>query len=175
MSDIQQFIELLKSNNPNKRYNACEELRVSKQPLPQEAIDALHSATNDPNVAVANAAQRALALHAPMNTEKEKDTPQPGINLPVFKYGGGAMIAFVVTLAAYAAFASGCTYSNYQGNLVFIFIATWISWVALLSLIFGRKGTLHTLRGIVASLVIICVGAFWCIALTGFWIAPVCN
>jgi len=63
MSDIQHLIELLKSDNPNKRYDACEELRVSRQPLPQDAIDALRFATNDSNPEVADAAQRALALH----------------------------------------------------------------------------------------------------------------
>ena len=65
MSDIKDLIELLKSDNPNKRYDACEELRVSQQPLPQEAIDALKIATNDSNPDVADAAQRALAVHAP--------------------------------------------------------------------------------------------------------------
>ena len=62
MSDIQHPIELLKNNNPNTRYNACEELRVARQSLPQEAIDALRFATNDSNPEVADAAQRDPAL-----------------------------------------------------------------------------------------------------------------
>jgi len=36
MSNIQSLIEMLQGDNPNKRYDACEELRVSPQPLPQE-------------------------------------------------------------------------------------------------------------------------------------------
>ena len=65
MSDIQALIELLKSDDPNKRYDACEELKVRRHPLPQEAMDALHTAAHDPNPEVADAAQRALAIHAP--------------------------------------------------------------------------------------------------------------
>jgi len=68
MSDIQNLIKMLQSNNANKRYDACEELRVSRQPLPQEAIDALRSKINDPNSDVADAARRALALHADTTT-----------------------------------------------------------------------------------------------------------
>jgi len=76
MSDIQRLIELLKSDNPNQRYDACEQLRVSQPPLSQETIDALSSATSDSNLDVADAARRALALHAPQLklvtlTEKE--------------------------------------------------------------------------------------------------------
>lgn len=63
MSDIQRLIELLKSDNHNMRYDACEQLRVWRQPLPQEAIDALAETTNDANADVADAAQRALSLH----------------------------------------------------------------------------------------------------------------
>ena len=65
MSDIKHLIELLRSENPNKRYDACEELRISRQPLPPEAIDALNIAINDTNPDVADAAQRALAMHMP--------------------------------------------------------------------------------------------------------------
>ena len=73
MSDIQHLLELLKSNNPNKRYDACEELRMARQSLPQEAIDALRFAANDSNPEVADAAQRALALHTlPPDTTDDK-------------------------------------------------------------------------------------------------------
>jgi len=65
MSDIQSLMELLKSGNPNQRYDACEQLRVARQPLSQDAIDELSLATSDSNLDVADAARRALALHAP--------------------------------------------------------------------------------------------------------------
>jgi hypothetical protein len=58
-------MELLKSGNPNQRYDACEQLRVSRQPLSQDAINALSFAASDSNPDVADAARRALALHAP--------------------------------------------------------------------------------------------------------------
>jgi len=64
MSDIQSLIKMLQSENSNKRYDACEELRVSPQPLPQEAMDAFKIAYNDVNPGVADATQRALVLHA---------------------------------------------------------------------------------------------------------------
>jgi hypothetical protein len=76
MSDIQRLIELLKSNNPNQRYDACEQLRVSRQPLSQDAIDALSFATSDSNLDVADAARRALALHAQIsNAPKQSEEP----------------------------------------------------------------------------------------------------
>jgi hypothetical protein len=63
MSDIQSLIKMLQSDNPNKRYDACEELRVSPHPLPLEATEALNVAMNDANANVADAAWRALSLH----------------------------------------------------------------------------------------------------------------
>jgi hypothetical protein len=78
MSDIQHLLELLKSDNHNKRYDACEELRVSRQPLPQQAIDALHSATNDPNPDVADGARRALALHTQQSKLEEAVEEEAG-------------------------------------------------------------------------------------------------
>jgi len=65
MPDIPHLMELLKSGNPNQRYDACEQLRVSRQPLSQDVIDALSATTSDANPDVADAARRALALHAP--------------------------------------------------------------------------------------------------------------
>jgi hypothetical protein len=72
MSDIQSLIKMLQSDNPNKRYDACEELRVSPHPLPLEATEALNVAMNDANANVADAAWRALSLHIRMDNEKEQ-------------------------------------------------------------------------------------------------------
>jgi hypothetical protein len=63
MSDIQSLIKMLQSNNPAKRYDACESLRVSPS-LPYEALEALRLVTNDSNPDVADAARRAIELHA---------------------------------------------------------------------------------------------------------------
>lgn len=81
MVDIESLIQQLQANNPNKRYDACEALRVMvlHQPLPQEAIDALNSATNDTNPDVVEAAQRALAFHARIsNIPKQSEEPSVG-------------------------------------------------------------------------------------------------
>jgi len=71
MSDIQHLIKMLQSDNHNKRYDACEELRVLPS-LPPEALEALRLATNDPNPSVADAAQRAIAIHTPQLTPEEE-------------------------------------------------------------------------------------------------------
>ena len=72
MSDIQSLIQKLQSNNPEKRYEACEELRVMMlhQPLLQDAIDALNIAANDADPNVADAARRALVLHSEKKNEE---------------------------------------------------------------------------------------------------------
>lgn len=88
MSDIKLLVELLKSGNANKRFDACEELRVSPQPLPPEAMGALKNAMNDPDPDVADAAQRAFALHAPppeASVDKKKpDLEQPMVEKTVY-------------------------------------------------------------------------------------------
>lgn len=63
----------LQSENPNKRFEACEELRVAPS-ITDEALDALRELRNDPNDDVADAAQRALAMH--INLEITHDQPQ---------------------------------------------------------------------------------------------------
>jgi len=183
MSDIRNLIEMLQSNNPNKRYDACEELRVSRQPLPQEAIDALNSAMNDSDPDVADAAQQALALHAPKlapdlakieGPAEMIDVLPSNINWLLVKVASGAIISIIVTIVAAGYFERGCTNSNYMGNLFFIFIVAWISWLGISSLVRG-KGSFANLGGMFLSLLVILVGAFPCISLIGFWIAPVCN
>ena len=67
MSDIQSLIKMLQSDNHNKRYDACEELRVLPS-LPPEVLEALRLVANDANPSVADAAQRAITLHTPKKT-----------------------------------------------------------------------------------------------------------
>jgi hypothetical protein len=54
---------LLRSDDCNRRYEACDQSRVRPPLLPQEALDALPSATNDSGPDVVDAAERGLALH----------------------------------------------------------------------------------------------------------------
>ena len=68
MADIQNLLKMLQSNDHNKRYDACEQLRVSPS-LPLEARDALELASNDVNLDVADAAKRALAMHTEIKRE----------------------------------------------------------------------------------------------------------
>ena len=48
-------------------------------------------------------------------------------NSPVFNFSGGVILSVITTMVANAYFDVDCRLSNYQGNLFFIFIATWIS------------------------------------------------
>ena len=68
MADISKFITQLDNPNWNKRYNACEELRVAEK-LPEEALIALQKATNDPVPSVADAARSALLVHTDTNQD----------------------------------------------------------------------------------------------------------
>jgi len=92
MSDFQSLIQKLQSNNPNQRYDACEELRVMvlRQPLSQEAIDALTIATNDVDPDVADAAQRALALQTTQPTSETVETPD---SVAPQRFWGAALLA----------------------------------------------------------------------------------
>jgi uncharacterized membrane protein YhaH (DUF805 family) len=62
MDKIADLIGQLGSPDKNKRFDACEELRVSNY-LPAEAIAALQSATRDPDERVAERARLAFAAH----------------------------------------------------------------------------------------------------------------
>jgi len=183
MSDIQYFIKMLQSDNPNTRYDACEELRVSQQQLPQEAIEALSIVMGDSNPDVADAARRALALHTQTsapdkgNTEaREKmiEEPLSNTNWLLIRAGSGAALSIIITTVAAGYFEKGCTNSTYMGNLFFIFIVTWAFWMGMSSLTRGQEASAN-FGGMFLSLLVILMGAFPCITLMGFWIAPVCN
>ena len=75
MSDFEGLIQKLKSTDANARYEACEELRVAPSVSP-EALAALRTAAEDPNAGVADAARRALALHAAAPPSLPSTTPQ---------------------------------------------------------------------------------------------------
>ena len=115
MPDFQSLIKLLQNDNPNKRYEACEELRVSQQPLPQEAIDALKSITNDSDPDVADAAQRALALHTHVSNEpefgQEQDKSSAVTITPKLEWG----LWFLWILASVTAGGLAITYIFFGG------------------------------------------------------------
>ncbi|HAV76347.1 MAG TPA: hypothetical protein DCX53_03235 [Anaerolineae bacterium] len=103
MPDIQHLIGLLKSDDPNKRYDACEDLRVFRQQLPREAIDALRLVINDPDPDVADAAQRAISLHDPrvesrltvdLETENEVHNTQGRSNF----YSVGLVVLLILNI-----------------------------------------------------------------------------
>jgi hypothetical protein len=134
MSDIQSLIKMLQSNNPDKRYDACEELRVSSC-LPEEAFEALRSATSDSNPDVADAAQRALALHAEIKKEPNSNYQNQTKNaspLIIWQVIGTGIITGIVIAALVFAFFFNPTYFDSK----FPFLSSYESWY--LSKIFGQ-------------------------------------
>ncbi len=61
MSDIPALIQKLQDPSANKRFDACEQLRVAPA-LPSEAIAALQAALNDPDRSVRDSAESALKV-----------------------------------------------------------------------------------------------------------------
>lgn len=70
MTDIDKYVENLKSPNKDKRYEASEELRVADF-LPDYALLALEQATKDPDPNVAETASRALRMHRPPPSDQD--------------------------------------------------------------------------------------------------------
>ena len=92
MADIQHIIQLLKSDNPVNRINACEDLMTLRQPLPAEAIDALKPLTNDPHPDVADMAQRVLAIDA---NEKKWGVRAADLRMVLFWIAFGVIVSTV--------------------------------------------------------------------------------
>jgi hypothetical protein len=106
MADIEKLIQDLKSDNPGKRYKACNEL-FNEQSIPEIAIEALSRASQDSDPLIANAAHRALGVHTEITIipdyqfeNKYKPTPMTGLESLVMVVWAGivAVITFFVTL-----------------------------------------------------------------------------
>ena len=100
MTDIQKWLLQLQSDNPNKRYEACEELRVAPS-ITDEALAALRKVTSDPNTGVAEAAQRALDVHTIqlnqfMPSEDAFVRPQYTAKEKLIYFGASFVIGFLI-------------------------------------------------------------------------------
>jgi len=95
MADISKLI--IKLDNPywNKRYDACEELRVAEK-LPEEALIALQKVTNDPVPLVAKAAQRALLAHTDTTQDSAEIQSEPSIQEQNYQKIGGWLILVAI-------------------------------------------------------------------------------
>lgn len=74
MADVQRLIKMLKSSRADERFDACEQLRVMSS-LPPQALEALRPLIDDTNLDVADAAWRAIELHAPGSYPKKIHQP----------------------------------------------------------------------------------------------------
>ena len=83
MTDIQQLVRLLQSDQPQVRRDACEQLMVLPV-LTEEAIVALKMATHDSDTTVARAAEQAMELHESdvMLSQAAIDTLNVSIDTP---------------------------------------------------------------------------------------------
>jgi len=80
-ASMDRLVKMLQSNNPNVRYEACEELRVAPS-IPKEALAALRKATQDSDPNVVDAATRAVALHTAQTEERMTQENAPTPNEP---------------------------------------------------------------------------------------------
>ena len=119
-----------------------------------------------------------LTLHSSDNMRPLVSNENQGLismmDRPGFRYISATIISSIITIVAYFLLGNNCRISIYQEYLFFIFIAVWISWIGLSS-IFQSKSAASRIFGMLLALVFILVGAFFCIGLIGFWIAPVCD
>jgi hypothetical protein len=101
--DDAKLLQKLKSKRAPVRYEACEELRVSRFLTPQ-AGSALMAAIHDRDRSVADAAQRALQAH--LNPPATEAPPQPSTETPPrhqwFGGGIGSRSAFYLLLLPFA-------------------------------------------------------------------------
>ncbi len=74
MPHIEELLRDLKSKKGATRYGACEELRIAPS-IPDVAIQALRIAAADPDPDVADAATRALKIHAPISAPGSYQAP----------------------------------------------------------------------------------------------------
>lgn len=91
MTKPDKLIAILKSRKASTRYEACEELRVMPR-IPDEAREALHAATNDPDPLVRDAAARALKAH--------ETPPPPALDAPPATLRSGSRLSFALLGAA---------------------------------------------------------------------------
>lgn len=73
MADIEKLIQDLQSDDLEKRYDACKQLQGESY-LPEEALDALHKVSNDPDPLIVVASQRALSRHTEVSYILPKET-----------------------------------------------------------------------------------------------------
>lgn len=110
MDKISRLIEQLRSPNKNRRYEACEWLRVAPT-IPKAALDALEQVSHDPDFLVAEAATLAIASHRqPDGSLRAEPSPGPGTandspnaTAAAFGFGLVALGAIMVVTAAFLA------------------------------------------------------------------------
>jgi hypothetical protein len=137
MADIEKLIQDLQSDNPDKRFQACNQLFYA-QTIPDSVIDALREATQDQNHDVANAAHRALEIHTIQTTSIspiemnyiEKPSTETRWNRTI-----GLFFTFITILSAILLFGL----FSFVGFLILEYLeeGELINWICLAPLIYS--------------------------------------
>jgi hypothetical protein len=109
MAEIGSLISQLAHSDRNKRYDACEELRVMPTITP-EALTALQNAANDQDPLVSEAAQRALAAHT--SSIETFGAQQPPEGPPPSPKSTASIIVPIVLVLGVLVFAILCCTGN---------------------------------------------------------------
>ena len=90
MAELERLIEDLQSDDPDKRFQACNGLFYA-QSIPESAIEALRKTTQDSDTIVADAAQHALDIHIPESTTIPQNQLEDGKSSTTMMnlWGGG--------------------------------------------------------------------------------------
>lgn len=141
---------MLQDENHNNRYQACEELRVSKYALPQEAIDALIIATSDTDPDVADAARRALTLHTSntYNTHNPNAKNTSASPTPTLKTGIVGTIIVMIVLLLTSMPSDNLSPESYeaQGNLMMAIVVFTLFIFIPLILLISITETIYVLK-----------------------------
>ena len=128
MNQLEKAIRDLNSPNKNTRYEACEELRVTAR-LPDSALAALESATQDPDPLVADAARRALAIHRPpppteaphLSSQDRSINETPiGNKTASFSLGAGIISVFLLVIPPFLLLFECGSYCGWLWILTFL-------------------------------------------------------
>jgi hypothetical protein len=147
MADVQSLTTMLQSKNPNKRYDACEALRVLPW-LPPDAIVALRTAINDIDIDVADAAKRALEIHildssqnvANTTNQNESSNSITKHEFAVGFFGWFLLSNLVLWVFVIVAIVASSFINNYGMDIFFLgLVCIWLSTIIVSIVMFVKK------------------------------------
>ena len=130
MTNVQEFINLLKNGNANERYEACLQL-MKLSPIPAEALEALQVATKDEDAAVSSAAQKIINLQNAESISSNIEAKEVGID-PIQKAVQDALASHRIVSSVYAFLTAILLIMNCGG--LFFGLAV-VGWEAIIQIV----------------------------------------